>query len=406
MRIFFLCSSMEPGRDGVGDYTRLLAGALIRKGAQVMVLAFRDKALRGNNPEQSHQLSTAGLPNELGGTLSSKGVIGDELLPISVVRLPYGMRHTARLAAASEFIDNFRPDLISLQYVPYGYSARGLPVRLPAAVRSLTAEVPFHLMVHEVCEGGDAIKSRLRGRIQLYLLQRFLQMESCGVVTTTNPYYARRFSWLCTDIRILPLFGNIPLSTEAAIAQGNRSSSSPGRMRLIYFGAAPEPQRVDRVISDVVDYAKRANRKVDIHLVGNLGPVGNFFLESLQRADPRWISIIERGFLPPLEISRQLASADVGLARVPFEMLGKSGTAIAMIEHGLPLWCPLGGDRDDLCTVFNAEERSRIHQRLDAAVASPRGVPRSRLPEIAELFLAEIAGTVSGISSTPVKSTL
>jgi hypothetical protein len=39
MRIVFLCFSLEPGRDGVGDYTRALAGELIRPGHEVCAVA-------------------------------------------------------------------------------------------------------------------------------------------------------------------------------------------------------------------------------------------------------------------------------------------------------------------------------------------------------------------------------
>ena len=43
MKLLFLCSSLEPGRDGVGDYTRRLAGECLRQGHEVRLLSLNDK---------------------------------------------------------------------------------------------------------------------------------------------------------------------------------------------------------------------------------------------------------------------------------------------------------------------------------------------------------------------------
>ena len=57
MKIAFLCGSLEPWRDGVGDYTRRLAGDLQACGHQVLVTR-HDSQLRGQRtPEpDSHPL--------------------------------------------------------------------------------------------------------------------------------------------------------------------------------------------------------------------------------------------------------------------------------------------------------------------------------------------------------------
>jgi len=46
MKIILVCSSLEPDRDGVGDYSRLLAGALITQGHECTLLALNDKFVR------------------------------------------------------------------------------------------------------------------------------------------------------------------------------------------------------------------------------------------------------------------------------------------------------------------------------------------------------------------------
>src|ERR1043166_8574031 len=43
MRIAFLCSSADPGRDGVGDYTRMLASECVRKGHECCIVALHER---------------------------------------------------------------------------------------------------------------------------------------------------------------------------------------------------------------------------------------------------------------------------------------------------------------------------------------------------------------------------
>ena len=42
MRIVFICGSLEPGRDGVGDYVRHLAVAVAQQGHETAAVALRD----------------------------------------------------------------------------------------------------------------------------------------------------------------------------------------------------------------------------------------------------------------------------------------------------------------------------------------------------------------------------
>src|SRR5690606_39818307 len=43
MNIAFICGSLEPGKDGVGDYTRRLAGELLRNGHNATIIAINDR---------------------------------------------------------------------------------------------------------------------------------------------------------------------------------------------------------------------------------------------------------------------------------------------------------------------------------------------------------------------------
>ena len=43
MKIVFICGSAQPGKDGVGDYVRLLALSLLKMGHQAAIVAYNDK---------------------------------------------------------------------------------------------------------------------------------------------------------------------------------------------------------------------------------------------------------------------------------------------------------------------------------------------------------------------------
>src|SRR5207253_4173313 len=45
VRVTFICSSLEPGRDGVGDYSRRLAYALERQGHAAQLVGLNDRHL-------------------------------------------------------------------------------------------------------------------------------------------------------------------------------------------------------------------------------------------------------------------------------------------------------------------------------------------------------------------------
>src|SRR5690554_2861963 len=105
MKLLFICGSLEPGRDGVGDYTMRLAVALIKKGNSVYVVALNDPHVN----------------NIVYGVQYKDGVEG------SVLRIPLKFGDRVRYLKVFQLISDFRPDLISLQFVLYSFHRKGLP---------------------------------------------------------------------------------------------------------------------------------------------------------------------------------------------------------------------------------------------------------------------------------------
>src|SRR5690349_5992851 len=102
VKIAILCTSTEPGRDGVGDYSIRLADALVDDGHEALVIAERDRAICGTQTVRAERDG------------------------VSVVRLPASMAAASRGRALAEALDAFRPDWVALQFVCWGFADDGV----------------------------------------------------------------------------------------------------------------------------------------------------------------------------------------------------------------------------------------------------------------------------------------
>ena len=103
MKILFICGSLEPGKDGVGDYTRRLAGELIKQNTVIEIISLNDKYIK--------QIW--------------EGTQEDGVQRIPVLRLPASCPWDKRLQKAKERIDSFEPEWLSLQYVAFAFNNKG-----------------------------------------------------------------------------------------------------------------------------------------------------------------------------------------------------------------------------------------------------------------------------------------
>src|SRR5262245_34382359 len=136
MKISFLCSCSERGRDGVGDYVARFARALAKRGHRCQIVALNDKY--------------AAEP--------SASLLDDTT---EVVRIPSRHWTKGQLSAAEAALRSFDPDWTSLQMVCYGYEQRGLLLRAPARFERLRIGRRRHLMFHELWI-GEAVEHGLK----------------------------------------------------------------------------------------------------------------------------------------------------------------------------------------------------------------------------------------------------
>jgi hypothetical protein len=376
VKIVFLCSSLAPGRDGVGDYTRQLAAACGGLGHVCLLVALHDRHL----PPGSGVVER---PNE--------------------VRLSANLAWPRRAKLLSNLFRDFDPHWLSWQLVPYGFHAKGI---LPAGCFRLLESARAwrnHVMLHELWLGlaeNDPLQQRLVGSLQRSKLLAFLRRLRPASLHTTNPAYQLALARAGWPAELLPLFGNIPIAAvqrdraRAELVALTKLPADSNPWVAILFGTIHPQWRPEPTLEWIHAAATHAGRPIVLLSLGHCGAHGAKLLTRLAHAQ-ECVPIALGGVQPPETLSRLLQVADFGLATHPWALIEKSGSTATMLEHGLPVLVP----RDEWRPRHGsfACARDSLLRRLDdlspAALGSwlsGRRPPASRLPDIAARFTSHL----------------
>jgi glycosyltransferase involved in cell wall biosynthesis len=378
MRVAFLCSCLEAGKDGVGDYLRQLSGELQRLGHDAAIVALHDR-YAAHATESIHD-------------------------NIPTLRLSDRMLWRHRAVEAGAYLTNYDPELISLQYVPYGFSDKGLTWNLGRHLRKIAGERKTHVMFHETWIGGHqgaSLKDRFIGMIQRWSILEMMRQISPDFVTTSNEAYARLLEKAGISASILPLFGNIPVTdgrSDWLDSEFERLGAVQGQSPhwiFAFFGTLHPAWEPEPLFSYVARAAEETHRKVIIAGIGRLGPGEALWTRLCQQYGAAF-QFLHLGEQLPERISALLAAADFGITSTPWELAGKSGTVASMVEHGLPVIV----SRNDV--HFDARQRTEsgpeLLIKMDATLPSrllsaQRAAPKPMLPEVAKSMMRRLDET-------------
>jgi glycosyltransferase involved in cell wall biosynthesis len=352
-RIAFLCGCAEPGKDGVGDYTTLLAAECEHRGCATLRIALND------------------------------GYVTGEKAAAGALRLGAASEWPARIEIAREALDRFAPDAVSLQWVPYAFHPKGIPWGIEKGLARIIGGRAAQVMCHEIWIGGEkraSLAHRVAGAAQRAVLRRILRAMRPAIVQTSNPTYAALLAAAGIEAEVLQLFGAIPIT-------GGAASRDPDAARFGMFGALhpewpPEP---------LLGRLRELGKRIEIAHIGHIGR-GEALWRELELRYRAEFSFRRHGEQPPARISQFLMDMDFGIAATPLTLLGKSGAAAAMLEHGLPVIV----NRDD---VQYPGIKARGMQDgvivMDASLiqalrTAKRREPHSRLPAVAGQFLESL----------------
>lgn len=320
MKILFLCGALEPGRDGVGDYVRRLAVELARQGHQTAGISLNDQFL-------SDELSTHRET---------------EANAFSTLRLPATWPARRRFARARQRIAEFEPEWLSLQFVPFSFHFKGLPFLLSKQLATMGQGKSWHFMFHELWVGMDresTTKYIWWGRVQRLIVKALINRLHPRAIHTQTPLYQAHLANLGVSAQLLPLFANIPNVGEYGNGpipwQGLGSTPEHG-IDLVTFGTIHPGAPIADFAHDAARYAKQHALSVTLTMVGRCGAEQDQWAAHWRAAG---LPVRILGEQTPDCISAVLQQAAFGITTTPVALIGKSGTAAAMREHGLPVLC-------------------------------------------------------------------
>lgn len=310
MKIIFICGSLEPGQCGVGDYTRRLGGELIIQGHSVKIIAINDYHI----PKSTETIQ------DLDG------------VSIKVLRLSAKESSNDRFHRAFPFINQFDPEWLSLQYVPYSFHKKGLPWKLSRSLLMIGKEVKWHFMFHELWLGmgkDSSSKNILIGMIQKVMIKNMIKTIAPICIHTQAPLYQAQIKKIGYKAEILPLFCNISPKTKSATLQGN----------LIHIAVFGTIQRNAKLADFVHWLLQNKNYSFHFHFIGGNGP-----------EQDQWINILTlnkipttfHGWLKNAEVSEALGICQWGLSSTSYYLTKKSGSVAAMLAHELTVICIAG----------------------------------------------------------------
>ncbi len=377
MKILFLCSSLEPGRDGVGDYVRLLADACVSAGHECRLVALNDEHL--DTPCTDVQ----------------EGAVHK----IDSLRLVPGLSWENRYAITQQYVNDFQPDWLSWHVVPYGFHPKGVVPHELWAFSSLSQGRHVHAMLHELWIGlsqGEPLKNRAYGFMQRRALLGFLRSIRPVILHTSNVVYKTVLEREDCHAEILPLFGNVPVKEIVAGPPAKKAEWIGG-----IFGTVHPQFKIQECVESLLAGARASGRRLRILGIGRIGPHGEETFALLNRHYKGKLEAVVVGEKSPDEVSRLLQIIDFGIATHPWALLGKSGAVAAMLDHGLPVIAP----RDDWTLRKNpilvppidplVLKLSQMPPELMAGRLARRSGPSPRLPVVANLFLDSFAGVYS-----------
>lgn len=372
MRIVFIAGCFAPGRDGVGDYARMLARECVRRGHTVALVSLGESS-RVETPAAED----AGMP----------------VLRLTLAEAGDG--HVVR-----EWVNAFAPDVASLHMVAYSFHPRGFfGPKIPVLAAAVAPARRRHIFFHELWIGTarDAgWKERASGWVQRRAVAALLRVVAPEVVHTSNAYYRAALATLGFEARVLPVFGSVPMPA-APVAPAVLAEIPGDALVCGMFGSLHPNWEAEPFLADFAALAARERRPAVLAAAGGLRHGREFF----NRLKAKWagrVTFAALGEHPVPRLAEIFARFDFAVSASPWLLIGKSASAAGLREHGLGVvitnagalprfaWDASSGEPVDPGLLPYFRDRSLL------ARVPARTAPRVGVVATAEIFLGDLAG--------------
>ncbi len=324
MRILFLCNSLEKGRDGVGDYIRLLAQGLAKRGHHVTSVSIREE-------------------NILDFFIEQQSVDGIQLF---FLRISKNLQNSKCTKYLQDWIASHPTDWVSLQFVNFGFQRYGLPLSLFLIINPIRKQHKLHIMFHELWCGvgpNQSNKIVILGWFQRVYIQLLHKFYNPKWVFTNSQLSKELLKNINIDALIVPVFSNI-LINDFALPQvwhdllitthlSAIENCKNEWLTLGFFGTTYSFLDLQQILNDALKAASILKRKLAII---EIGYSRNQSVQDLALSIPK-ASFFKTGLLSSALVNQTMTLIDIGVITSPANLLSKSGAANAWLERGIPV---------------------------------------------------------------------
>lgn len=314
--LVFFCGSLEDSRDGVGDFTLKLATLLVAKGFNCACIAINDWHISENI-----------IPFSCHSTCNG----------VFIHRISARCPWTQKVKILNRLLAAYRPDIVSLQYVPYSFNAKGIPFSLLKWLPALKTTAAWHLMCHELwVDPRQKFSNCFLSLLQRVILAVLVFKLKPKIVHTSNCFYADRLTSIGVKANIIPVLSSIKPALVGSVIERSKRNWT-----FVFFGMISKDWKYERLIS-AIELARQIC-KIDCCIfqsIGYAGHDGTKIWESLvnSRHAAHVFNLV--GPLSGKDISGYLQLANFGITTTPAHLVGKSATVSAMLSHGLSVVVP------------------------------------------------------------------
>ena len=231
-------------------------------------------------------------------------------------------------------------DLYSFQFAPYACANDGIPKRILNLLTKKLQNKKVHLNFHEIWVGaypGANWKERGIGWLQKNLIFGFIKKCKPAWITTSNAAAIDRLKNEEIPAKFLYLFGNIPYSPTSNF------SPCKEKLKVAFFGTTYTDFPYNKLGDFFSNLSKIYGKQLEIMLIGRQREDGGTD-QLLSLCKMNNFLIQTTGELTTDLISERLQECTLGVSTTPFDVISKSGTTAAMLEHGLPVLAYDDGD--------------------------------------------------------------
>ena len=319
MKVCFITSYFPNIRSGVADYTYHLSNALLNQDIEIFVLTSDDKEIIKN----------------------------DDFNILSVIK-KWDLFAIPKLIKT---INQIKPDVISLQYVPYSYSHYGIPVWIVLFL------LIIKLLGYKIVITFHEVAIRLDYKKPKYLIVGIIQRLVAYALTiisnkiiTSNKQFEGILKFSKNKIHRIPVGSSIlPIEVSDEEKNSIKSRLAPnGEILISTFGSHIG---MNHLLLDVAKKLTQNGYKIKLLFIG--GMPDDFIISQTKRAQELEINVHFTGFINSEDVFKHLSVCDLFIALESINEKGWGGACIkstslaAAYAAGLPIISNRGDLTDD-----------------------------------------------------------